>query len=202
MKFKNIFSLFMISFLFCFMTVDVEAQPTGIRKFATVAAMNSYTPNVAQHQAMMALVTSGTLVSTLYHYDQVSSSWTRVGDITVNDGTTIDFTFSGGTLTAEIAQNGATTNQYLKWNGSAWGPSGITVSADAVSFTSGNFSATDVEAALEELFTAIDGTFAVGGSFNSDALAGAGSIGVGDYYTAGDDHIDGVREGTVIKRIY
>ena len=162
--------------------------------------MNAFTPDVSRNEAQLALVTASAVSATLYEYDRVSSAWKRVGDISVQDGTTIDLTYTGNVLTAEIRQNGATTGQALSWDGSGWVPGDITVAATDVNFTSGNFTATDVGAALEELFTSIQGQFSVGGVFNSDGLASSGGIALNDFYTAGDNHVDGVREGTVIRR--
>lgn len=42
--------------------------------------------------------------------------------VTVTDNSFIDFTLTGQNVTAALAQNGATTNQVIKWNGSAWAP--------------------------------------------------------------------------------
>jgi len=201
-KLLNIFS--MLLFLAISITVpinEVNAQGfLGGRTFDTVADMNAFTPDVSRNEAQLALVTSSTVSATLYEYDRVSSAWKRVGDISVQDGTTIDLSYVGNVLTAEIAQNGATNEQILTWDGSGWVPDDITINAADVNFTSGNFTATDVGAALEELFTSIQGTFSVGGVFNSDALASSGGIALNDFYTAGDNHVDGVREGTVIRR--
>jgi hypothetical protein len=42
---------------------------------------------------------------------------------TILDGTTIDLTQTGGQITAEIKQQGATSGQVLSWDGSNWSPS-------------------------------------------------------------------------------
>lgn len=201
-KLLNVFAMLTL-FAFCLIAPpELSAQDgsTGTLLFDSVTSMNAFTPDVSRNEAQLALVTSATVSATVYEYDRVSSAWKRVGDISVQDGTTIDLTYVGNVLTAEVAQNGAETGQAMTWNGSSWVPDDITVSATDVNFTSGNFTATDVGAALEELFTSIDGTFAVGGVFNSDAEAASGSIALNDFYTAGDNHRDGVREGTVIRR--
>lgn len=82
------------------------------------------------------------------------SAWVPSADAggisTVTDGTTIDFTQAGSNVTGEVkdnsignaklinssitaaklAQSGATTNQVLKWNGSAWVPDSVFVFTD------------------------------------------------------------------------
>jgi len=200
-KLLNLFTMLMLVALSITIPPnEVNAQATGVRVFDTVTAMNAFTPDVSRDEAQLALVTSSSVSATMYEYDRVSSAWKRIGDISVQDGTTIDLSYVGNVLTAEIAQNGATSGQVLTWDGSGWVPDDISVQADNVNFTSGNFTATDVGAALEELFTSIQGQFSVGGVFNSDALASSGGIALNDFYTAGDSHVDGVREGTVIRR--
>lgn len=55
----------------------------------------------------------GTLITTIPTHDAA----------TVADGATIDLTITGQEITAEIAQNGASTGQVLEWNGIGWFPS-------------------------------------------------------------------------------
>ena len=42
--------------------------------------------------------------------------------VTVTDNARIDFTLTGQNVTADLLQNGATTGQVYKWNGSVWAP--------------------------------------------------------------------------------
>ena len=46
------------------------------------------------------------------------------------------------------------------------------------------------------------GGLVVAGEYNSDAEAELGGVGINDYYAAGQNHNDGVRWGTPIRRNY
>ena len=80
MKFKFLLTMFLAV---AFMAVSLQAQThqTKIKRFTTVALMNAFTPDPSKGEAMMALVTDGSLTSTLYHYDQPTSTWTKSGEL-------------------------------------------------------------------------------------------------------------------------
>ena len=66
------------------------------------------------------------------------------------------------------------------------------------------------QGAIENLETEINdirdriqgGGLVVAGEYNSDAEAQDGGVGLNDYYAAGQNHRDGVRWGTPIRRNY
>ncbi|MEO0337574.1 MAG: hypothetical protein AAF242_00010 [Bacteroidota bacterium] len=59
-----------------------------------------------------------------------------------------------------------------------------------------------LDAQLNDINTRIgQGGLTVGGKYNSDEDAGLGGVLISNYYVAGPDHREGVREGTPIQRL-
>lgn len=90
----------------------------------------------------------------LYRYVRSALNWQPVGaGFDVEDGQTIDFTFTDGVLTAEIATNGATDGQYLQYDAvaSEWQP--VTLIGEDIAFTDlgDNFTTDNVGAGLNQL---------------------------------------------------
>jgi hypothetical protein len=63
-----------------------------------------------------------------YYKQQTAAALQSLGTnshaaVTVTDNARIDLTLTGQNITADLAQNSATTGQFLQWNGTAWVPS-------------------------------------------------------------------------------
>lgn len=163
---------FLKSLLFCLFALlafsaDAQVKGSGVQYFNTVAQMNGYIPDVTSGSEI-AIVTSASVVATIYTWDRVNTQWAEITSITVSDTDNIELSIVNGVLTATFAGNGATSGQTYFYNGTAWVPRTITGS-DVVITPTGNYTGSDVQAALNNIAGQLHDAATLG-SGNSTAL--------------------------------
>lgn len=195
----------------CFMMAMPEGQAqinasSGIVTANSIDSLNNITPNYSEGHAVLGLVIAPDKSSRFAIWNDSSDVWdyTTGGstELMVNDGTTIDFTYNGGILTAEIAQNGAIANQTLQWDGSSWTPQDQIGSEVSITDTGTYYTTDNVEAALQELGAVVQNIVTAENTYDSDADAAAGSpvVPIGGHYYLSISNVYGGIENTIRKR--